>query len=66
MNVLKLRGKMVEKEISVENLASIIGRDKSSVYRRLDNGETFTVGEVQKIKDALELTHEEASAIFFE
>ncbi len=65
MNIPKLRGKMVEMGFSVESLATEIGIDKSTLYRKLDNGEKFTVGEAQKIRNALDLTNDEASAIFF-
>lgn len=65
MNIPKLRGKMVELGYSVESFASEIGVDKSTLYRKLDNGEKFTVGEAKKIRTALDLTSEEATAIFF-
>lgn len=65
MNIPKLRGKMVEEGYSVESLATEIGVDKSTLYRKLDNGVKFTVGEARTIKTALNLTDEEANAIFF-
>lgn len=66
MNVLKLKGKMVEKGFNVEALAAEIGVDRSTLYRKMDAGEKFTVGDVQKIKTALDLTTAEASDIFFD
>lgn len=66
MNIPKLRGKIVEMGYSVESLAAEIGIDKSTLYRKLDNGEKFTVGEAQKIKATLDLTNDEASVIFFD
>lgn len=66
MNVLKLRGKMVEKGYSVESLATKLGIDKSTLYRKLDDCGKFTVGEAQKIKESLDLTIEEATVIFFD
>lgn len=65
MKILKLRGKMVEKDVSVETLASIIGIDRATLYRKFNDGEKFTVGEALKINDALKLTQEEAYDIFF-
>lgn len=65
MNILKLRGKMTEMGISVEDLAAKLGVNRSTVYRKLDGGEKITIGEAQKIKDVLGLTNEEARAIFF-
>lgn len=64
MNVNKLRGKMVELGVNVETLAEMIGVDRSSLYRKLNNSEKVTIGEAKRIKAALALTDEEASAIF--
>ena len=66
VNIRKLRAKLVEKDISVIELASIIGIDKSTVYRKLYNsGESFTVSDVEKIAKALSLTCEDINDIFF-
>jgi DNA-binding Xre family transcriptional regulator len=66
MNVLKLKGRMVERGMNVERLAEKISIDRATLYRKLNKSENITVGEAQRIKDALELTREEASVIFFE
>lgn len=65
MNTRKLKGKMVEKGMSTEILAAELGVTRSTVYRKLSAGKKITIGEAQKIKDALDLTNEEASEIFF-
>lgn len=65
MKILKLKGKMVEKGMNVETLASIIGIDRATLYRKFNDGEKITVGEAVKINDALNLTREEAYDIFF-
>lgn len=65
MNVRKLKGKMVEKGFNVETLAAKMGIDKSTLYRKLNEGEKFTIGDAQKVKDELELTDDEAKDIFF-
>ena len=64
VNVAKLRGKMVEKGFTVETLAVAIGIDRSTLYRKLDDIEKFTIGEVLKIKKVLCLTDAEAIFIF--
>jgi DNA-binding phage protein len=64
MNIQKLRGKIVERGMNVETLAKEIGVDRSSMYRKLNNC-NLTVGEVSKIKEALNLSNEEAIDIFF-
>lgn len=65
MNIPKLKGKMAEKEINVESLAVAIDVDRSTMYRKLDAGEKFTIGEAQRIKDFLELSDDDAASIFF-
>lgn len=66
-NILKLKGKLVEKGIGYEEFADILGIDSSTLYRRFkSNGESFSVGEVNKIVKALDLESHEAAAIFFE
>jgi transcriptional regulator with XRE-family HTH domain len=65
MNTAKLKGKMKELNITQEELAKLLGKATSTVNRKLqNNGESFTVGEVQKITAALHLTNEEANLIF--
>jgi predicted transcriptional regulator len=66
-NVLKLKGKLVEKDISYEEFADMLGIDSSTLYRRFkSNGENFSIGEVNKIVKALDLRSDEAAAIFFD
>lgn len=64
-NMDLLRGKMAERKVGKEELAQRIGVDASTFYRKMkDEGITFTVGQMHKIVDALNLTHDEATAIF--
>ena len=66
VNVLKLKGKIVEKGINVDTLAERIGVDRATLYRRLSsNGENFTIGEVDLICRELSLTKDEVNGIFF-
>lgn len=64
MNISKLKGKIVEREMSVEKLADIIGVGRASLYRKLNNAEKITIGEALKMKDALSLNDAEAYEIF--
>jgi predicted transcriptional regulator len=64
MNVNKLKGKMVEKNMNVETLASQINIDRSSLYRKLNNAEKITIGEAMKMKEVLEMSSSEAYEIF--
>lgn len=66
VNVNKLKGKMVENELTVERLAIAIGLDRATVYRKLNNnGETFSIREADDIAKTLQLNSSEAQAIFF-
>lgn len=64
MNINKLKGKIVEKEMNIESLAAFIGIDRSSLYRKLNNAEKITLGEAIKMKDALGISDDEACEIF--
>jgi DNA-binding phage protein len=64
-NIMKLRGKMVELGYSVKTLAAKTGINRATFYRKLKTGGiSFTVGEVHKICDALQLTADETACIF--
>jgi len=65
MNILKLKGKMVEKGLNVETLAAKIGVNKSTLYRKLNKCENITIEDAQKIKEELGLTNDDAVDIFF-
>ena len=64
MNINKLKGKIVEKGMNIESLADAIGINRSSLYRKLNNGEKITIGEAIQMKKALEMSNEEACEIF--
>jgi plasmid maintenance system antidote protein VapI len=64
MNAKVLKGEIVAKGMNVETLAHKIGVDRSSMYRKLNNFEKITIGEAQRIKDALGLSDEKATEIF--
>ena len=65
VNVNKLKGKLVELEMNVETLASRIGMDRATLYRRFSDGDNFTIGEAAAISRELNLTAEEVHSIFF-
>lgn len=61
----KLKGKIVEKGLNVEQVAEMIGVDKATFYRKLNDFNKFTIGDAINIKVALGLTDQEAYAIFW-
>lgn len=66
VNVNKLRGAVVEHGFTMESLANSIGMDRATLYRKIvNNGETFTLKEVDGIVKALSLTPDEGMRIFF-
>lgn len=64
MNVHKLRAKIIEEEMNVEELAEIIGISAPTLYRKLRAPLKMTIAEAIQIKDVLGLTDEEALDIF--
>lgn len=66
VNVNLLKGKIIEKGYSVENIAKQAGVDKSTLYRKLSTKDgLFTIREADAIVKILSLSKDEASAIFF-
>lgn len=66
INVNKLRGRIVEKGFSVASLAAKLGMDKATLYRKLGNGgKSMSVQDANRIVEALGLSAEEATSIFF-
>lgn len=64
LNVLKLKGKMVECGKTVEAMSNEIGIDTATFYRKLKDN-SFKIAEADRIATVLSLTGEEATAIFF-
>lgn len=65
-NVDKLKGAIKEKRLSPEKVADLIGIDKSTMYRKLNNGgDEFTIKQADSISQVLGLSADEAQAIFF-
>ena len=66
-NMLKLKARIVEMNMNVESVAKEIGIDKSTFYRKMQNdGDDFTVSEVKKLSNVLNMDLDVLSNIFFE
>lgn len=61
----KLKAKIIERGLDIESLASLINTSRSSMYRMLNDPKKITIEKAIHIKEALKMTNEEASAIFF-
>jgi len=66
VNINKLKGKIVENGMTVTTLAEKIGVDRATLYRKLsNNGETMLIKDANSIVAALNLSADDALAIFF-
>lgn len=66
INVPKLKGKMVERGVTTEDLAKQLGIDRTTLYRKFkNNGGSFTIREANEIVSFLQLSKDDASSIFF-
>ncbi len=67
VNINKLKGKIVERGLSIPELAGIIGISKATFYRKIKaGGHNITIGEADLIAGALNLNQEELNTIFFD
>ena len=65
MNILKLKGKIVENGLNNSTFAEKINVPVATFYRRLENeGRDFTIGEIERMVDVLKLTSQDAIDIF--
>lgn len=66
VNVSKLSDTLRAKQITIGSLAEAIGKDRSTLYRKLKNkGCGITIGEAEAIAKRLDLTASEIGEIFF-
>lgn len=61
----KLRGMMAEKNCTVEKMASFLGINPVTLYRKTNGESEFTRREIQQISTLLSLTLQEIKDIFF-
>lgn len=64
MNISKLKGKIVEREMTMSDLAEKVGIDRATLYRKFNEFDKFTIGEALKIKTILNLSDTDAIEIF--
>ena len=66
VNINKLKGKIVECGLNVTELASKIGIDKATLYRKINSdGEKLTIRDANLIAKELNLSRDEINEIFF-
>ena len=64
LNVNMLKGKLVEKGITVSEIAKQLNINQSTFYRKMKNN-SFRISETDVIVNVLQLSADEASNIFF-
>lgn len=64
MNAFKLKAKIVEQGMSIEELAGILNMSTQTLYRKLRAPLTMTLLDAIRLKDVLGLTNDEAIDIF--
>lgn len=66
VNTKKLKARMVEHDLSASEISKLIGMDRSTFYRKMqNNGENFTILEANAIANVLNLTKDDVNEIFF-
>lgn len=60
----KLKGKLVERDITVTKMSEILKMNPSTFYRKIKNN-SFKIAEADVIVRVLSLTTDEANEIFF-
>jgi DNA invertase Pin-like site-specific DNA recombinase len=67
VNITKLRQKMIDANISIEELAYKMSINKATLYRKINsNGKKLKIGEIHKIVEILSISKKEAIEIFLQ
>jgi len=66
VNTNMLKGKIIEKGLSVSDVAQAVGISTASMYRKINNsGNSMLIKDAYAIGKCLDLTAEEMNSIFF-
>ena len=66
VNVNKLRGKIVENGLTIDEVADKMGINRATFYRKLNSGgKNFLIKDVDALVKISHLKSDEATAIFF-
>ena len=64
INTRMLRAKMLEKDITIDKMADLLGVSRPTLYRKLKNG-SFSLLEAAKIANTFDLSNDDICRIFF-
>lgn len=62
----RLNNALKKSHVSKKELAKVLGINYSTLYRKMNNFDSFLIGEVSLIRRKLNLTDEEAIKIFLD
>ncbi len=65
INTNKLKGRMIEKGLNFGKLAPLIGLSPSTLGRKIRNCADMTLGEVEAIREVLQIPPERVIEYFF-
>lgn len=66
MNVNELKAELVRQGVSLRTLATILGIDRSTLYKKMSGRTQFLQSEIAKIGEILHLDSNKIVAIFFD
>lgn len=67
VNIERLKAALRDKNVTIEQASETLGVNPVTFYRRINkNGESFTVAEVGKLADLLQMNSETMQGIFFD
>ncbi|WP_277287672.1 XRE family transcriptional regulator [Veillonella montpellierensis] len=65
MDIDELKRLIFNRGFNIVSFSDAVGIDRSTLYRRLaDSGSTFTIEEIKRIKEVLNINDEKATQIF--
>lgn len=64
-NKNKLKAKITENGLTIEQVAQILGINRATLYRKLAGESEFTRNEIAMLKNSLQISLDEINAIFF-
>lgn len=65
MNVNELKAEIVRRGMSIEGFADAIGVSRTTIWRKINNPNTFTLEDITKIGQVLEIEGKRILEIFF-
>jgi DNA-binding phage protein len=66
VNINSLKAEIARNGLTIPTLAEKVGMNKKTLYGKIKGVSSFTISEVSKIVDALNLTDEAMLEIFFD